>query len=214
MKLHSPLPEALANELTKCASILEHFIKGTNQMDKALIPPKIIAKAKGVAIVTVVKAGFVWTGRAGSGLVVALLPDGRWSAPSAIAVGGAGFGAQIGAQITDIVFILNNDSAVRAFSHGGNVTFGGNMSVAAGPTGRSAEAAGSVMNLAPIYSYSKSKGLFAGISLEGSVIITRHDANRDLYGRKVTAKELLSGAVEPPVQAEALYRVLSRRFAN
>lgn len=71
-----------------------------------------------------------------------------------------------------------------------------------------------MVNLAPIYSYSKSKGLFAGVSLEGSVILTRNDANAEMYGRKVTAKELLSGEIPPPVQAEALYRVLNYKFSN
>ncbi|KAJ3145129.1 hypothetical protein HDU89_007546 [Geranomyces variabilis] len=212
--LHSPLPDDLSADLIKATSILEHFIKGTNQVDSALIPPRVIANAKGIAVITILKAGFLWSGRAGSGIVVAKLPDGKWSAPSAISAGGAGFGAQIGAQLTDCVFILNNEAAVKAFSHGGNLTFGGAMSVAAGPKGRQAEAAGAVLNLAPIYSYSKSKGLFAGVSLEGSIIITRNDANRALYGRKVSPKELLSGEVAPPVQAEALYRVLDLKFGN
>ena len=88
------------------------------------------------------------------------------------------------------------------------------MSVAAGPVGRSSEAAGTLANLAPIYSYSKSKGLFAGLSLEGSVIITRGDANAKFYNRKVTAKELLTGVVEQPAIAEALYRALNLKFAN
>ncbi|KAJ3131732.1 hypothetical protein HDU90_008114 [Geranomyces variabilis] len=133
--LHSPIPDDLGADLVKATSILEHFIKGTNQMDSALIPPKVIANAKG-------KGGFLWSGRLGSGIVVAKLPDGKWSAPSAIAAGGAGFGAQVGAQLTDCVFILNNNAAVKEFSHGGNVTFGGSMAVAAGPKERQAEAAG------------------------------------------------------------------------
>ncbi|KAJ3078057.1 hypothetical protein HK102_004764 [Quaeritorhiza haematococci] len=211
-KIHSPLPESLESECSKAASILEHFIKGKNQLDATLIPPKIVQKAKGIAVITILKAGFVWSGRAGSGLVVARLPDGRWSAPCAIAAAGAGFGAQIGAQLTDCVFILNTTDAVKAFTHGGNVTFGGNLSVAAGPVGRSTEAAGAVVNFAPVYSYSKTKGLFAGLSLEGSVIITRGDANSHFYHRKVSAKEILTGGVEPPVAAEPLYRALNMRF--
>ncbi|KAJ3053892.1 hypothetical protein HK097_003130 [Rhizophlyctis rosea] len=214
INLHNPIPQALEDEFKKVADVLDHFIKGNNQMDSALIPSKVIANAKGVAVLTIIKAGFVWSGRAGSGIVVARLPDGKWSAPSAIAAAGVGFGGQIGAQITDCVFILNNDDAVKAFAHGGNITLGGNLSVAAGPKGRSAEAAGAVMNLAPIYSYSKSKGLFAGVSLEGSVILTRSDANKELYGRKIDASELLSGKIPPPHQAEALYRVLNYKFAN
>ncbi|KAJ3106533.1 hypothetical protein HDU97_006126 [Phlyctochytrium planicorne] len=211
MKIHSPLPEALASEFNKAASILDHFIKGTNKMDQTLIPAKIVANCKGVAVLTLLKAGFVWSGRAGAGLVVARLPDGRWSAPCAIGAAGAGFGAQIGAELTDCVFILNTESAVRAFSHGGNLTLGANISVAAGPVGRQAEGAGTVANLAPIYSYSKTKGLFAGLSLEGLVIIQRKETNASFYGQKVTPRELLSGQIEPPPGAEVLYRALTFR---
>ncbi|KAJ3038316.1 hypothetical protein HDV00_000827 [Rhizophlyctis rosea] len=213
-RIHNPIPQALEEEFKKAADVLEHFVKGNNQMDSALIPSKVIANAKGIAVLTIIKAGFVWSGRAGSGLVVARLPDGKWSAPSAIGAAGVGFGGQIGAQITDCVFILNNDDAVKAFAHGGNITLGANLSVAAGPKGRSAEGAGAVLNLAPVYSYSKSKGLFVGVSLEGSVIITRNDANKELYGRKIDPSELLSGAIPPPHQADCLYRVLNYRFAN
>ena len=95
-----------------------------------------------IAVITIVKAGFLWSGRAGTGLVIAKLPDGSWSAPSAIAAVGAGVGLQIGAEITDFVFVLNNAAAVRAFSQKGNLTLGANISIAAGPTGRTTEAAG------------------------------------------------------------------------
>nr|KAJ3417056.1 hypothetical protein HK105_001110 [Polyrhizophydium stewartii] len=215
MKLHNPLPEPLEVQCGKAASILEHFVKGTTKLDATFIPSKVLEKARGVAIITVVKAGFLWSGRAGSGLVVARLDDGSWSAPSAILAAGAGVGAQLGAEITDFVFVLNNAAAVRAFSHGGNFTLGGSMSVAAGPTGRTTEAAGALVNLAPIYSYSKSKGIFAGISLEGTLIVTRADANRRMYGKHVSARDLLSGKIPPPVEAEPLYRMLGiSRFAR
>ncbi|KAJ1680281.1 hypothetical protein EV182_000299 [Spiromyces aspiralis] len=174
-----------------------------------VIPRNILQNCKGVAILTVLKGGFIWSGRAGSGLVVARLPDGTWSAPSAIGTAGVGVGGQIGGELTDFVMVLNTPSAVRAFSHGGNVTIGGNLSATAGPWGRNAEASAAVLNVAPIFSYSKSKGLFAGVSLEGSGIFERKDANEKFYGRRVSAKELLSGSVPPPPQADILYRALS-----
>jgi hypothetical protein len=93
-----------------------------------IIPSDILSKAQGLAIFTVVKAGFLFSGRAGSGIVVARLEDGSWSAPSAIGTGGMGFGGQIGAEITDFVVVLNNKMAVRSFATGGNVTLGGNLS--------------------------------------------------------------------------------------
>lgn len=104
------------------------------------------------------KAGFVFSGKAGSGLVIARLPDGSWSAPSCIATGGVGWGLQIGADITEFVIVLNSEDAVRAFSMGGNVTIGGNISAAAGPVGTGGSVQASLAHPAPMFSYSKSKG--------------------------------------------------------
>ena len=113
-----------------------------------------------MAIFQVLKAGFVFSGKAGSGLVIARLPDGSWSAPSCIATGGLGWGLQIGADITDFVIVLNSEDAVRAFSIGGNVTIGGNISAAAGPIGTGGSVQASLAHPAPMFSYSKSKGEF------------------------------------------------------
>jgi lipid-binding SYLF domain-containing protein len=161
----------------------------------------------------VFKAGFLGTARFGSGVVVARLADGSWSAPSAIGTVGAGFGGQIGFELTDFVFILNDASAVRTFAQAGSLTLGGNVSIAAGPVGRNAEAAGaaSLKGVAGIFSYSKTKGMFAGVSLEGSGIIERRDANEKLYGRRWTARELLGGQVPPPPAAQPLLSVLNSR---
>lgn len=174
------------------------------------------ALLQGLAILTVIKAGFLGSARFGSGLVVARLPDGSWSAPSAIATGGAGFGGQIGFELTDFVFILNDASAVKTFSTAGSLTLGGNVSLAAGPVGRNAEAAGaaSLRGVAGIFSYSKTKGLFAGVSLEGSAIIERKDANTKLYGRPIAARDLLTGAERPPPQAAPLLNILNSRVFN
>lgn len=162
---------------------------------------------------TVFKAGFLGSGRFGSGLVVARLPDGTWSAPSAIATVGGGFGGQIGFELTDFVFILNDSSAVRTFAQAGSLTLGGNVSIAAGPVGRNAEAAGaaSLKSVAGIFAYSKTKGLFAGVSLEGSAIIERRDANEKLYGRRLTARALLEGQVPVPPAADPLMSILNSR---
>ena len=176
----------------------------------------MLANAKGLAILTVIKAGFLGSARFGSGLVIARLPDGSWSAPTAIATAGGGFGGQIGIELTDFVFILNDSSAVKTFSQAGSLTLGGNVSIAAGPVGRNAEAAGaaSLKSVAGIFSYSKTKGLFAGVSLEGSAIVERKDANAKLYGRPVSARELLSGAERPPPAAAPLLAILNSRAFN
>jgi SH3 domain-containing YSC84-like protein 1 len=112
----------------------------------------------GLAVFQVIKAGFVFSGKAGSGLVIARLPDGSWSAPSCIATGGVGWGLQVGADITDFVIVLNSEDAVRAFSLGGNMTIGGNVSASAGPIGTGGSVQASLAHPAPMFSYSKSKG--------------------------------------------------------
>lgn len=153
----------------------------------------------------------------GSGVVVARLGDGSWSAPSAIMAAGGSLGGQIGFELTDFVFILNDAAAVRTFSKAGAITLGGNVSIAAGPIGRNAEAAGaaSMKGVAAIFSYSKTKGLFAGVSLEGSMLVERKDANQKMYNRRVEAHELLEGNVPPPPAADPLMRILgSRIFAG
>ncbi|KAF1850389.1 DUF500-domain-containing protein [Cucurbitaria berberidis CBS 394.84] len=218
LSLNNPLPSSMSSECRKTGKILASFVdpKQAFGPDK-IIPPHILANAKGLAILTVFKAGFLGTARFGSGVVVARLADGSWSAPSAVGTIGGGFGGQIGFELTDFVFILNDASAVRTFAQAGSLTLGGNVSIAAGPVGRNAEAAGaaSLKGVAGIFSYSKTKGLFAGVSLEGSGIIERRDANEKLYGRRWTARELLSGSVPPPPAAEPLLRILnSRVFAG
>lgn len=166
-------------ECDKAAKILREFtIPNSKVGTDKLIPQKLLATCKGIAIITVIRAGFLFTMRAGSGLIVSRLQNGEWSAPSAIALGGMGGGFDIGGEITNFVIILNTRSAVSAFSKGGNVTLGGNISVAAGPVGRNAEVDVSVRCPSAIYTYSRTRGLFIGMSIEGSVLIERKAANR------------------------------------
>jgi len=201
---------SLPGEAEKAAKILETFLADPSHPESALnsIPKAVLQHARGLAVFQVIKAGFVFSGKAGSGLVIARLPDGSWSAPSCIATGGLGWGLQIGADITDFVIVLNSEDSVRAFSIGGNVTIGGNISAAAGPIGTGGSVQASLAHPAPMFSYSKSKGLFAGLSLEGTVLVERKDANRDFYGSPVPARDILSGRVPPPEVASRLYEVI------
>ena len=180
-----------------CAGIIRDF----RQMPEKGIPKGVLRHSRGLAIMTVVKAGFIFSGKGGQGVVIARTGHG-WSGPSFIATGGAGWGLQIGAQVTDFVIVLNNDSAVGAFSRGRNVTIGADVSAAAGPVGRTAS--GAVAPTAAVYTYSRSKGLFAGVSLEGAVIGTQRDSNFRYYGRPVRADEILSGVTAPPPGAAPL----------
>ena len=187
--------------VNRCTAIINQF----QQMPEKAIPRDVLRQAKGLAIMSVVKAGFIFSAKGGQGVVVARTPRG-WSGPSFIATGGGGWGLQAGAQITDFVIVLNTDAAVRAFSRGGNVTIGVDLSAAAGPVGRTA--AGAVMPTAAVYTYSRSKGLFVGVSLEGAVVGTQRQSNFNYYERLVRADSILSGVTKPPPGAAALRRAL------
>jgi lipid-binding SYLF domain-containing protein len=196
------LAEGLQDQVDQATAVIERF----KEMPEKSIPRAVLRDAKGLAILTVLKAGFIFSGQGGWGVVVAETPKG-WSGPSAIATGGAGFGFQIGAQVTEFVLVLNTPEAVDAFARGANIKLGVDLSVAAGPIGRDVAAA--VTPVAAIYTYSRTQGLFAGVSLEGTVIATRDGANKEYYGREVTAKQILSGEVAPPKGAEKLRAALA-----
>jgi SH3 domain-containing YSC84-like protein 1 len=202
LSLAVALAEATEQDtVNRCATIISQF----QQMPEKAIPRDVFRQGKGLAIMSVVKAGFIFSAKGGQGVVVARTPHG-WSGPSFIATGGGGWGLQAGAQITDFVIVLNTDAAVQAFSRGGNVTVGVDLSAAAGPVGRTA--AGAVMPTAAVYTYSRSKGLFLGVSLEGAVIGTQRQSNFNYYEKLVRADSILSGVTKPPPGAAALRRAL------
>jgi lipid-binding SYLF domain-containing protein len=188
-------------QVDQAAAVIQTF----KHMPETGIPKAVLRDAKGLAILTVLKAGFMFSGQGGWGVVVARTAHG-WSGPSAIGTGGAGFGLQIGAQVTEFVIVLNTPEAVNAFAHGANIKVGADLSAAAGPVGR--DLAADVMPVAAVYTYSRSQGLFAGVSLEGTVIAARDGANKSYYGRRVTPEDILSGRVKPPKGADKLRRAL------
>ncbi|NWT87520.1 SH3Y1 protein, partial [Lanius ludovicianus] len=208
--VNNPIPSNLKSEAKKAAKILREFteITSRNGPDK-IIPPHVIAKAKGLAVLSVIKAGFLVTARGGSGIVLARLPNGTWSAPSAIGIAGLGGGFEIGIEVSDLVIILNHERAVEAFAKGGNLTLGGNLTVAIGPLGRNLEGDVSLRSSAAVYTYCKSRGLFAGVSLEGTCLIERKETNRKFYGQDIRASAILLGDVPFPAQANDLYETLA-----
>ncbi|KZT23795.1 DUF500-domain-containing protein [Neolentinus lepideus HHB14362 ss-1] len=211
MKLNTPLPQPLPKECDKAAKTFKSFVDSGNNGLDGVIPRSVLENAKGFAILTIFKAGFLFSARAGSGIVIARLDDGTWSAPSAIGTAGVGVGGQAGAEVTDFLIVLNTRSAIRSFMSAGSLTLGGNMSIAVGPLGRNGEASGSLSTggkMSAMYSYSKTKGLFGGVSIEGSVMVERQDANTLAYRSQVSVKQLLSGAIPPPEWAQPLIRTL------
>jgi lipid-binding SYLF domain-containing protein len=174
------------------------------------IPKDLLEKAECVAVFpSVIKAGFIVGGRGGRG--VASCRTGRgWSAPAYFTLGGASFGLQIGAQSTDFVMLFMNKGGLDSLLSD-EFTLGGDASVAAGPVGRQAGASTDLKLNAEILSYSRSKGLFAGLELKGVVIKADKDDMRDVYGEGVTAKEVLKdNKVTAPVAVRAFPTALGR----
>jgi lipid-binding SYLF domain-containing protein len=197
------LPEdAMQRDLEEAAQIIERF----EAIPESAIPSAVMRAAKGLAILTVTKAGFIGSVRGGTGVIVARTDTG-WSGPSAIGTGGLGVGFQAGAEVSELVILLNTPAAVEAFAKD-NATLGGAVSVAAGPVGRTAEVDVGIGSA--VYTYSRTQGLFAGISLEGTVIRARHRVNEAYYGRPVEPSEILSGKVPPPAGAQKLLAALSK----
>ncbi|CAM9372636.1 unnamed protein product [Ectocarpus sp. 12 AP-2014] len=210
--LNRPIVFTLGAEVRKAAYTIHNFSKEGMIQDQS-IPQELLSRAKGLAFLTVIKGGFIIAGRVGTGLVISKTDEGVWSAPSAIATLGMGWGALVGGEITDFVLVLNTDAALEAFSGRGQLSIGAELSVAVGPVGRTGAGNVSVAaeGVAHAYSYSHSRGLFAGLSLEGGVIVSRPDVNRKFYGRQVPVRELLSGSVAPPPAARPLYEALDSR---
>jgi len=199
--------KGMQDEVDQAAVVIDRF----TTMPENGIPEAVLRDAKGLAILTVLKAGFIFSGEGGWGVVVARTDHG-WSGPSAIGTGGVGFGFQIGGQVTEFVIVLNTPEAVDAFARDANIKLGADLSVAAGPVGR--DLAAGVMPMAAVYTYSRTQGLFAGVSLEGTIIATRDGANEKYYGRAVTSKDILSGNVTPPRGADKLLRALAHEPAQ
>ncbi|KAH9308934.1 hypothetical protein KI387_036845, partial [Taxus chinensis] len=181
------------------------------------IPEAVLRGAKGLAVLSVAKAGMIVTYKLGTGLVIARRDDGSWSAPSAIVSYGLGWGAQMGGELTDFVIVLRNFRAVKAFSSRMHFSLGAGLSAAAGVLGRAAEAdirAGDA-GMAACYTYSCSKGAFLGVSLEGNIVSARSETNLRFYGDPyLTPSDILLGSVERPKAAAPLYKAVYDLLKN
>jgi lipid-binding SYLF domain-containing protein len=167
------------------------------------IPASLLAEAHGVAIIpNVIKVGLVVGGQHGKGVVVVREPDGSWRAPMFVSLTGGSIGWQVGAQSTDVVLVFKTQKSVEGLFRG-KFTLGADAAVAAGPIGRRAGAATDAELKAEIYSYSRSRGLFAGVSLDGSALQVHDDANAAYYGAAAP------GGAPPAVPQSALTLVQS-----
>ncbi|UPK94818.1 hypothetical protein LCI18_005753 [Fusarium solani-melongenae] len=175
----------IRHECDKAAQILKSFV------EKSKIPSEVIAGAQGLAIFTGFRAGMYLAGAGGSGIVVARLPDGTWSPPSAFSVRSGSIGLVYGLDVYDCVCVLNTQAAVDAYKTS-EMSLGGAVALAAGPIGGTAN----VKEVKPVWTYTKSRGLYGGLTVDGTVIKERRDANADFYGSNVSSKQILEGDAE------------------
>ena len=175
--------QAGSRELATVESAAE-TVHALSAIPLAGIPPALLRDAKGVAVIPgVLKAGFVLGGRFGRGVVLVRQADGNWSNPVFVTLTGGGIGWQVGIQSTDVVLVFQTGKSLDRILQGkGKLTLGGDVAVAVGPVGRQAEAATDGRLQAEIYSYSRSRGLFVGLSLEGAGLLVDCDANEAFYG--------------------------------
>ena len=173
------------------------------------IPQDLLEKARCVAIIPgEEKAAFIFGGNYGKGLATCRTAHG-WSAPMFLAVGGGSFGFQIGGSFTDVVLLFMNDHALQSLLSD-KFKIGADATVAAGPVGRQASANTDAKLNAEILSYSRSKGAFAGISLDGAVVQTDHSGDKAMYGSDVSRHQILHGEVAVPEPARRLVEELDR----
>jgi len=174
------------------------------------VPDWLLQRAEGIAILPeVVKAGAIVGGSGGTGVLLVKHTDGTWSNPLFIGLGAGSFGWQFGVQAADVVLVFTTRKSIEGIADG-KITLGGDAAAVAGPVGRSASAATSVTFDAEIYSYSRAKGLFAGVSLEGSVLFIRDNANARFYGKPgVVASDIVdrSAPMAPPPAPELIQEV-------
>jgi SH3 domain-containing YSC84-like protein 1 len=165
------------------------------------IPEEVLEHAKCIAVVPhMVKGGFVFGGKGGKGVATCRTSNG-WSAPAFITISGGNWGLQIGLEAVDLVMIIQNEKGMQRLLES-NLHLGADASAAAGPVGRHAEAGTDWKMNAEILTYSRAKGAFAGLTLEGASIRQDNDSRHAIYGPKVTTRALLLGKVTPPAVVE------------
>jgi lipid-binding SYLF domain-containing protein len=196
--------EDTVDRLQKSVDVL-HAIMATP--DKG-IPEEVLSNAKCILVVPdLIKGGFIFGGKHGRGVATCRTSSG-WSAPAFVSVGGGSWGLQIGVEGVDLVMLVMND---QGFQHllSSKFQLSGEGSAAAGPVGRHASAGTDWKMNTQMLTYSRSKGLFAGITLEGAVVQQDDDSTKAIYGKNVKFRKILSGKVPTPQSAEAFMRAVS-----
>ena len=181
-----------AERIAKSVEVLQDL---TSAPDKK-IPNELLERAEAILVIPhVIKGAFGLGGRYGKGVVSERSASGRWSPPAFVEIGGGSFGAQIGVSSTDLVLVFTDRKAVGLLEDKKDMKLGADASVAAGPIGRTAEAGVNLRLDTAIYAYSRSKGLFAGVALDGAVLDIDHSMNEKVYGASANTKAILGGTV-------------------
>ncbi len=181
-----------AERISKATGVLQDLTAATDKR----IPNELLQRAEAIAVIpNMIKGALGIGGRYGKGVVSQRADNGRWSAPSFIHIGGGSFGAQLGVTSTDLVLVFTDRKALSLLEGGKDLKLGVDAGVVAGPVGRSAEAGVNANLESAIYAYSRSKGLFAGIALDGAVLALDKDMNEKVYGSSVDAKDILNGNI-------------------
>lgn len=194
--------------LANARQVFEEFVNIQEQG----IPTWLLERAYGIVVVPdVIKGALVIGGRGGRGVLAVRNPDGSWSNPVFLTLGGVNIGLQWGVQRTDVVLVLTSRNSVEGIA-GGKVTLGADASVAAGPVGRSAAATTDATFNSQVLSYSRNEGVFAGVALDGSVLSIDHRANASAYGMAdIRPSQILEGSVAaPPEMARQFTAALER----
>jgi lipid-binding SYLF domain-containing protein len=198
------------DRLENCGAVIQEIMDIPDD-----IPQDLIDKADCIIVYpSVLKGAFIFGGSYGRGAITCRSGEkfnGPWGAPAMMALEGGSFGLQIGGQATDFVLLVMNERGARAMLSS-KVKLGADVSGAAGPKGRTAEAATDVTMRAEILSYSRARGLFAGVSLSGSTVRPDNRANEKLYGKKVSAQDIVfQGAVAVPPSAQKMVSYLNKK---
>ena len=189
------------------ASEAVRVVEQIQSIPESAIPDRLLDEAKAIVVVPdTIKAGFVFGGRRGLGLMSVKTADGTWSNPVFVKLAGASFGLQAGVQSADVILVFRSERGLDSIVNG-KVTLGADAGVAAGPVGRNAAAATDGQLKAEIWSWSRARGLFAGIALDGAVLSIDNGANSSTYGNAVTPRAVFEGrAPQAPSAAIVAFR--------
>lgn len=202
--------EAASDAVDRCNRAAEVLDEIMAIGDKS-IPQDLLSRANCVAVVpNLIKGAFIVGGKRGVGVISCRGAEGKgWTGPSTVKIEGGSFGLQIGGSSTDIVLLVMNAKGKDKLLSS-KFTLGGDASVAAGPVGRTANAETDLQMQAEILSYSRARGVFAGISLQGSTLRGDEGADRDIYGHSVSRSDILNGTVQQPQSCSSFAQTLSK----